>query len=243
MRAMPAVVGDLKNGLKLTKFVWHKTIDEAGGHDTPPQVLVFNIVTQPALKFMIDGQSYDPDRIDREMTVGSAQEWRLSSLNASHPFHIHVNPFQVVSIVNAAGDDVTDPTKLAYDPDHAGVIGQWKDTLFVKQGDHLVVRTWYERYIGDYVLHCHHPRPRGSGHDAERAHLPSPTVRAGFRACICVDPECDGPAGISSPPRWAVVLCRDCSGSVRPERARAYSRSSARIAISNMKEPGSSSSS
>jgi len=148
------VVGDLNNDLKLTKFVWHKTIDTAE-INTAPQELVFNIVTSPALKFLINGQSYDPDRIDREMTVGSVQEWRLTSLLASHPFHIHVNPFQVVSIVNAAGEDVTDPTKPTYDPDYAGVIGQWKDTLFVKQGDHVVIRTRYERYIGDYVLHCH----------------------------------------------------------------------------------------
>jgi FtsP/CotA-like multicopper oxidase with cupredoxin domain len=38
----------------------------------------------------------------------------------------------------------------------------WKDTLFVKnlargQAEQytLVIRTRYERYIGDFVLHCH----------------------------------------------------------------------------------------
>ena len=42
--------------------------------------------------------------------------------------------------------------------------GGWKDTLFIKNvasgggpsGEYtVVVRTRYERYIGDFVLHCH----------------------------------------------------------------------------------------
>jgi L-ascorbate oxidase len=35
------------------------------------------------------------------------------------------------------------------------VLDQWKDTLFVKKDYKIVVRTRYERYIGEYVLHCH----------------------------------------------------------------------------------------
>ena len=31
----------------------------------------------------------------------------------------------------------------------------WKDTLWVKQGYTVKVRTRYERYIGEFVLHCH----------------------------------------------------------------------------------------
>ncbi len=31
----------------------------------------------------------------------------------------------------------------------------WKDTLFVKPGYDVVVRTRYQRYIGEFVLHCH----------------------------------------------------------------------------------------
>ncbi len=96
-----------------------------------------------------------PSRIDRTANIGDVQEWRLTSHFASHPFHIHVNPFQVVSVVNPAGQSVTDPSTPAFDPDYAGVIDQWKDTLFVKQGYHIVTRTRYERYIGEYVLHCH----------------------------------------------------------------------------------------
>lgn len=68
--------------------------------------------------------------------------------------HIHVNPFQVVSIANEKGADVTNPSGAAYDPDYAGLIGQWRDGIFVKVGHRAVVRTRYERFIGDFVIHC-----------------------------------------------------------------------------------------
>jgi FtsP/CotA-like multicopper oxidase with cupredoxin domain len=41
------------------------------------------------------------------------------------------------------------------DPQYANLKGAWKDTLFVKQNYIIVIRTRYERYIGDFVLHCH----------------------------------------------------------------------------------------
>ena len=157
------VISDLRNGLGLSKFVWHKTITKEE-LNAPPQELAFNIdikakptkfeVLNPALAPDKSGP-YDPSRIDRTANIGDVQEWRLTSNFASHPFHIHVNPFQVISVANAAGQPVTDPKSPQFDPDYAGVIDQWKDTLFVKQGYHIVTRTRYERYIGEYVLHCH----------------------------------------------------------------------------------------
>jgi L-ascorbate oxidase len=160
------VITDLKNGLKLSKFVWHKPIGEAE-RNVPPQELAFNIrgnpakpgaflfeVNNPALPPDRSGQ-YVPSRIDRTARIGDVQEWRLTSTAGGHPFHIHVNPFQVISVLNAAGQPVTDPTKPSFDPDYAGLIDQWKDTLFVKGNYKIVVRTRYERYIGEYVLHCH----------------------------------------------------------------------------------------
>jgi FtsP/CotA-like multicopper oxidase with cupredoxin domain len=87
--------------------------------------------------------------------LGGVEEWYLTSVTADHPLHIHVNPFQIVSIVNAEGQAVADPASPGYDPDYAGLIGQWKDTLFVKEGHRAVVRTRFERFTGDFVMHCH----------------------------------------------------------------------------------------
>ena len=165
-RVKAVVVRDLNNGLTLSKFVWHPTIETAE-LNAPPQDLAFNITGNPkkpgSFLFQVNNPdlppdesgAYVPSRIDRKANIGDVQEWRLTSSAASHPFHIHVNPFQVVSVLDPTGRPATDPNAPGFDPDYAGVLGQWKDTLFVKKDYKIVVRTRYERYIGEYVLHCH----------------------------------------------------------------------------------------
>jgi L-ascorbate oxidase len=156
--ALPADVrqkvrDDIANDLRLTSFVPHRTIQD--DEVTGTQALVFNINTDKRpLEFMIDGKPYDANRIDRVLTLGSADQWVLTSNLANHPFHIHVNPFQVVQIFDPKGKDVS-VTGEDNDPQYANLKGAWKDTLFVKQNYIVVMRTRYERYIGDFVLHCH----------------------------------------------------------------------------------------
>ena len=94
---------------------------------------------------------FDPDRIDRTLTLGDVEEWTLSSFWGGHPFHIHVNPFQIVSIKDPEGREVAGPGTGQF----ANLMGEWKDTMFIEQGYIVVFRTRYERYIGDFVLHCH----------------------------------------------------------------------------------------
>ncbi len=97
----------------------------------------------------------------RKLPIGQTQEWELSSNVASHPFHIHVNPFQVVKILDEDGVDVSaigssdKDTAGNIDSQYHGMKGVWKDTLFVKQGYKLIVRSKYEKFEGDFVLHCH----------------------------------------------------------------------------------------
>jgi L-ascorbate oxidase len=94
--------------------------------------------------FQIDGQPYDPNRIDRTLMLGGVDEWTLKSNFVSHPFHIHVNPFQIVKIIAPDGrTDVSAPGAVdnfardehgnpVVDPQYPGLKGVWKDTLFVK---------------------------------------------------------------------------------------------------------------
>lgn len=180
-RTMPAavkasVVADLENGLKLSQFTPHPDIAD-GDLNQPGQELTFFIDTKvtPA-KFEVSGkpydpQPYDPKRIDRKLMLGGVEEWTLQSRFAGHPFHIHVNPFQIVKILDPKGKDVSgldavDDAGGTVDPEYAGLKGVWKDTIWVKSlipasatypdGVYtVVIRTRYERYIGDYVLHCH----------------------------------------------------------------------------------------
>ncbi len=120
----------------------------------------------------MNGKPYDPGRIDQGLKLGGVDELTLKSDFVSHPFHIHVNPFQIVKILDPNGKDVS--TDDAVDsmgasdgtPDlqYRALKGVWKDTLWVKNlvppgkppGQYtVVVRTRYQRYIGEFVLHCH----------------------------------------------------------------------------------------
>ncbi len=148
------VVGDLGNGLKLSAFVWHKPIgkEEVSGR----REAILNVLDGPEDKaFRMNGQTYDHARIDAILPLGKAEEWGAMSINDGHPLHIHVNPFQVIAIRDHEDRDLTDPAKPEYDPDYGGLIGQWKDTVFVKKNVRVTFRTRYERFTGDFVIHCH----------------------------------------------------------------------------------------
>lgn len=169
------VVADLRSGLKFSRFTPHADI--ADSEVKGRQDLVFFIDTTTSnVKFEVgtsqaDLKPYEPGRIDRTLPLGSAQDWMMQSHFVSHPFHIHVNPFQVVKILDPNGKDVSAPGAVddagggTPDPQYPGLKGVWKDTLWVKslipqvaypKGVYTVhVRTRYQRYIGEFVLHCH----------------------------------------------------------------------------------------
>ena len=152
------IVSDLKADMNLSSFIPHPDIAE--NEVTGTQDLVFNIDSDG---FQINGKSFDPTRVDRTLTLGGVDEWTMQSDFVSHPFHIHVNPFQVIKILDSSGKDVSglDATDDG-DPQYPGLKGVWKDTLWVKNPNTdpsgkytIVVRTRYQRYIGEFVLHCH----------------------------------------------------------------------------------------
>jgi L-ascorbate oxidase len=161
------VVADLRNGLRLGRFVPHAPVPDSdlkGGQELtfniqlPPKKLLFRVANQLPGSPGYDPEPYKPDRLDRKLTLGTAEEWKLTSNLAGHPFHIHVNPFEIVRIVNDKypNVDVSAPgADDGGDPQYPGLKGVWKDTLWVKQGYTITIRTRYQRYIGEFVLHCH----------------------------------------------------------------------------------------
>jgi FtsP/CotA-like multicopper oxidase with cupredoxin domain len=152
-----AVVAQLRDGLKLSSFVWHKPIpkEEVSGY----REAIFNIIEPPdttgQAHFHMNGRPYDHDRIDFVLPLGATEEWHVRSFVTHHPIHLHVNPFQVIGITDSQGRDVTDPSSPAFDADYAGIAGEWKDTVLAKEGHRVVFRTRYERFTGDFVTHCH----------------------------------------------------------------------------------------
>ncbi len=83
------------------------------------------------------------------LTLGTAQDWTITAVEkqcndhdfGGHPFHIHVNPFQVTSFTDPKG--VTTPMNV------------WRDTLFVPVGGSYKIRSRYQDLTGLSVLHCH----------------------------------------------------------------------------------------
>jgi FtsP/CotA-like multicopper oxidase with cupredoxin domain len=182
-----AVVAALGEG-RLDPFVEHPTIEDA--ELTGFQSVAFRIYNADPRPGVTDvtfeigelaaelgggftirrPKPYDPDVMDRVLTLDGVDEWILTSLGGGgHPFHIHVNPFQIMDIMKYAPDvqhpninprdratwvDVSGPG----DPNltqYANLKGVWKDTIFTLPGHLVRFRTRYQRYIGDFVLHCH----------------------------------------------------------------------------------------
>lgn len=147
------------DGIKLDKYIPHRSVTDQEIKDSkqPTIQTVFNLdLTQSPAKYLINGEEYNPDQVDEKLVLGSAQEWKLSSLSVAHPYHIHVNPFEVVSIREklADGSEGQEVTTGIY----AGMKGTWRDTIMVSATDPAVIitiRTRYNRYIGKFVLHCH----------------------------------------------------------------------------------------
>eukprot|EP00441_Pelagodinium_beii_P004710 CAMPEP_0197702454 /NCGR_PEP_ID=MMETSP1338-20131121/124528_1 /TAXON_ID=43686 ORGANISM="Pelagodinium beii, Strain RCC1491" /NCGR_SAMPLE_ID=MMETSP1338 /ASSEMBLY_ACC=CAM_ASM_000754 /LENGTH=189 /DNA_ID=CAMNT_0043286293 /DNA_START=20 /DNA_END=589 /DNA_ORIENTATION=- len=77
------------------------------------------------------------------LQAGAVYEITVNGANA-HPFHIHVNPYQVV---NMGADSYADGYFQ---------VGDWHDTLMIQEmaGD-LVIRYHTDVFTGKIVVHCH----------------------------------------------------------------------------------------
>jgi FtsP/CotA-like multicopper oxidase with cupredoxin domain len=163
------ITDDLEQGLLLTAFEPLQSLlqEQPDGAQTVSfrigavdGRLAFQIGSLDANGQPVDLASYDPLKINRTLQLGAVDEWKLKSFVAGHPFHIHVNPFQIVEILDRNGNDISGFEPGNNSP-YARLKGVWKDTLFVAgpnasgPGPTLVLRTRYRRYIGDFVLHCH----------------------------------------------------------------------------------------
>jgi len=117
------------------------------GELTGFQTVVLNIDLRPAQiglpnEFQVNYRDFDPSAPPRQLRLGKVEEWLLRSDFVNHPFHVHVNPFQIVSIKDPQGQE------LLAEP-------VWKDTILIHEGERITVRTRYERFLGKFPLHCH----------------------------------------------------------------------------------------
>jgi spore coat protein A len=86
----------------------------------------------------INGQPFDPARMDAQPRLGTVEIWRLKT-DFSHPLHLHLVHFQVLSHSGRPA------------PYDTG----WKDTLDLGPGQAAEILVPFSGYRGRYVFHCH----------------------------------------------------------------------------------------
>ena len=63
------------------------------------RTFTFSFGTGADFTALIDGKAFDPSAIGVTPRLGTIEEWTLrNSSSEDHPFHIHVNDFQVMSV-------------------------------------------------------------------------------------------------------------------------------------------------
>jgi FtsP/CotA-like multicopper oxidase with cupredoxin domain len=102
-----------------------------------------NVVFGP--NFTIDGKQFADGVINQCMSLNTTEEWKISNNNSGsfHPFHIHVNPFQIIEV-----NDGTNTTRM--EPPYI-----WQDTVAIPNNGYVVMRSRFADFTGKFVLHCH----------------------------------------------------------------------------------------
>lgn len=91
------------------------------------------------MSFTIDGQEFDPDRVDTTVDAGSIEEWTLNNTGPmDHPVHMHVWPMQIIQAPGHQVDSVI-----------------WQDVVNVPARSQVRVRIAFDDFTGLSVYHCH----------------------------------------------------------------------------------------
>ena len=97
------------------------------------------------MRFVINGKSFDMNRIDEIVTLaeGDTEIWSIKNLSPmAHPFHAHAIQWQILDRngVAASGTDLG-----------------WKDTVLVQPGETVNFIGRFDPAVntGDYMYHCH----------------------------------------------------------------------------------------
>ena len=90
-------------------------------------------------RYTINNKTFDHNRIDQKVKLGDVEQWRLINTDEDeHPFHIHVNDFQVITVNGK--------------PYYAHGL---QDTVLIPGHGEVVIRIPFEDFVGKSVYHCH----------------------------------------------------------------------------------------
>lgn len=105
------------------------------------------MIPQPL--FLVDNDLFSPDRTDYCMTLDTVEEWTIyNTLAPEHPFHIHTNAFEVLSINGVP----LDPPRWL---DTVTIPGAYVDEEGVYRPGSVTLRSELVDFAGKMLLHCH----------------------------------------------------------------------------------------
>jgi FtsP/CotA-like multicopper oxidase with cupredoxin domain len=93
------------------------------------------------MSFTFNGKTFNSDHTDTTVKLNTVEDWELVNVDPDgmdHPFHLHINPFQVIS---------RDGKPELY--------RAWKDTVLVKSNETVRIRIPFRDFAGKTVYHCH----------------------------------------------------------------------------------------
>jgi FtsP/CotA-like multicopper oxidase with cupredoxin domain len=137
---------DIKNPYQPVKFQWEAKRTGPFATPFPPH-------------FMINDKQFGEKGpiVDQCMPLNGLQEWVLENYTTeiAHPFHIHINPFQII--------EISSPTQnLTYAPKDNFI---WHDVIAIPPAKigpdgkpipgRVRIRQAYPDFAGTFVLHCH----------------------------------------------------------------------------------------
>jgi FtsP/CotA-like multicopper oxidase with cupredoxin domain/peroxiredoxin len=99
------------------------------------------VTNDTTAKYTLNGKTFHRWVKPIPLTLGTAQQWTLKADAMDHPFHIHVNPFHVISYTDAKGQVIP--------------MDVWRDTLFIPEGTSYTIRHKFQDWPGLSVIHCH----------------------------------------------------------------------------------------
>lgn len=90
-------------------------------------------------RILVDGKTFDPDRVDQRVRLGAVEEWTIVNEDQDDQvFHIHTNDMQL--------------TRINGEPLAESI---WVDTMIVPGSGSITFRSRIVDFTGKYMLHCH----------------------------------------------------------------------------------------
>jgi suppressor of ftsI len=114
------------------------SVNLARAHVVRRRVVTFS-ENKAGTVFFIDGQSYDPSKINFRARLNTVEQWTIvNHTEETHPFHMHTYPMQLMSVngVPAAFDG-------------------YQDEIVLPAFGYVVMRVAFTGFTGETVFHCH----------------------------------------------------------------------------------------